>query len=466
MADFGVHQSLNQQQSLAPQMRRSLEILQAGTAELSLILNQALETNPVLEDVTDVISLDALEADPEKVDSLASLNETEDDWRERGILEGRGLHDHGGDEERRQWLYESMVAPVTLQSHLQRQLDQSMVDPSVREAAMVLIGHLDSRGFLDGPLGELVMRMGMDPKAIEDALELVRSFDPPGVGAADVADSLALQLERRGEGRGVEAWIVRDHLEDLARKRYPHIAKALGISIERVAEAAEAIGRLTLNPGGAFDATANPQVTPDVVIEKNENGGFAARLTGDGLPQLRINDYYKDLLGHEGLDGQARQFLRDHLRDGRSLIRSIELRQETLLAIATAIVQRQPEFLERGQRHLRPMTMQELASDLGMHATTVSRAVSGKFIQTPHGLIEMRALFASGYQTQDGEEISNTGVREAIQAIVAAEDVSRPLSDEAIVRALRKQGVSVARRTVAKYRDQLGILPSHLRKQF
>jgi RNA polymerase sigma-54 factor len=207
-------------------------------------------------------------------------------------------------------------------------------------------------------------------------------------------------------------------------------------------------------------------VSPDVVIEKNEDGGFAARLTGDGLPQLRINDYYKDLLGSEGLDGQARQFLREHLRDGRSLIRSIELRQETLLAIATAIVQRQPEFLRRGQRHLRPMTMQELASDLGMHATTVSRAVSGKFIQTPHGLIEMRALFASGYQTQDGEEISNTGVREAIQAIVAAEDGSRPLSDEAIVRALRKQGVSVARRTVAKYRDQLGILPSHLRKGF
>lgn len=466
MADIGFHQSLTQQQALAPQMRRSLEILQAGTAELSQILNQALEANPVLEEVADSVSLDAWEMDEEDGDSLARLNETDDDWRERAIVEGRFRQDTSEDEARRQRLYESIVAPLTLQSHLLQQLETAMVDDAVREAARVVIGNLDGRGFLDLSAAELVRRVGVDARVLDAALELVRSMDPVGVGASGVAESLWLQLQRRGEGDGIEAVIVRGHLEDLARKRYPRIAAALGVSVERVAQAAEAIGRLTLDPGGAFDATANPHVLPDVVIEKNEAGGFFAKLTGDGLPQLRINDYYKDLVGRDGLDGKARQFLREQLRDGRSLIRSIELRQETLLAIATAIVARQPEFLRRGQRHLRPMTMQELAAELGMHATTVSRAVAGKYVLTPHGLMEMRAFFATGYQTRDGEEVSNAGVREAIQRMVAAEDAGKPLSDEAIVRALREQGVTVARRTVAKYREQLGILPSHLRKGF
>ena len=466
MSEVSLHQSLSQSQALAPQMRKSLEILQASTLELTQIITQALETNPVLEDATESISLDAEGPDADEVDSLDYLNETDDDWRDSRILEGRVAQWTGEDEERRQHLYESIVAPVTLQQHLQQQLDLSMVDPKVREAAQAILGNLDERGFLDLPAKDLGIRLGIKPAYLKAALRLVQTFDPAGLGAANITESLLLQLERKGGTETIEYKVVRDHLEDLARKRHPQIAKALGTSIERITEAASRIGRLTLNPGGDFNPSGNPYIQPDVIIERDEDGSLSARLTGENLPDLRINDFYKDMLGKDGVNAKARQFLRDQIRDGRSLIRSISLRQETILAIAHKLIAHQADFFNKGPRHLRPLTMNEIADELGMHATTVSRAVAGKYLQTPQGLMEMRSFFATGYQTRDGEEVSNTGVREAIQQLVAAENPAKPLSDEALMKALAKQGIKVARRTVAKYREQLNILPSHLRKSF
>lgn len=466
MSEVSLHQSLSQSQTLAPQMRKSLEILQASTLELTQIITQALETNPVLEDATESISLDAEGPDPDEADSLDYLNETDDDWRDSRILEGRVAQWTGEDEERRQHFYESIVAPVTLQQHLQQQLDLSMVDPAVREAAQAILGNLDERGFLDLPAKDLGIRLGIKPAYLKAALRLVQSFDPAGVGAANITESLLLQLERKGGMETIEYKVVRDHLEDLARKRHPQIAKALGTSVERITEAASRIGRLTPNPGGDFNPSGNPYIQADVIIERDEDGSFTARLTGENLPDLRINDFYKDMLGKDGVNAKARQFLRDQIRDGRSLIRSISLRQETILAIAHKLIVHQADFFTKGPRHLRPLTMNEIADELGMHATTVSRAVAGKYLQTPQGLVEMRSFFATGYQTRDGEEVSNTGVREAIQQLVAAENPAKPLSDEALMKALAKQGIKVARRTIAKYREQLNILPSHLRKSF
>ena len=466
MSEVSLHQSLSQSQTLAPQMRKSLEILQASTLELTQIITQALETNPVLEDATESISLDAEGPDPGEADSLDYLNETDDDWRDSRILEGRVTQWTGEDEERRQHFYESIVAPVTLQQHLQQQLDLSMVDPAVREAAQAILGNLDERGFLDLPAKDLGIRLGIKPAYLKAALRLVQSFDPAGVGAANITESLLLQLERKGGTETIEYKVVRDHLEDLARKRHPQIAKALGTSVERITEAASRIGRLTPNPGGDFNPSGNPYIQADVIIERDEDGSFTARLTGENLPDLRINDFYKDMLGKDGVNAKARQFLRDQIRDGRSLIRSISLRQETILAIAHKLIVHQADFFTKGPRHLRPLTMNEIADELGMHATTVSRAVAGKYLQTPQGLVEMRSFFATGYQTRDGEEVSNTGVREAIQQLVAAENPAKPLSDEALMKALAKQGIKVARRTIAKYREQLNILPSHLRKSF
>ncbi len=466
MADVYLHQSLSQQQTLAPQMRKSLEILQAGTMELSQIITQALEVNPVLEDMTESVSLDADTPDPEEADSLEYLNETDDDWRDRTIMEGSTSPWTIDDEERRQRIYDSIVAPLTLQQHLQQQLDLSMVDPPVRAAAQALLGNLDGRGFLDLPAKDLGIRMGIKPTHLNAALKLIRSFDPAGVGASGIADSLLLQLERASGIHTIEYKIVRDHLEDLARKRHPQIAKSLGISIDRIAEAASRIGRLSLNPGGDFDPTGNPYILPDVAIERNDDGVLEANLTGEHLPDLRISDFYKDMIGKTGVDEKARQFLRDQIREGRSLIKAISLRQETILAIAYKLIEHQAEFFRKGPRHLRPLTMSDIAGELNMHATTISRAVAGKYIQTPQGLMEMRAFFATGYQTDDGAEVSNAGVREAMQQLIATENPAKPYSDEALMKALAKQGITLARRTITKYREQLNILPSHLRKTF
>ena len=446
-------------------MRKSLEILQAGTLELSQLVRQALETNPVLEDLTEIQSLDD-EVDAEDLDSLEYLNTTDDDWRERAILEGKSSPWTQDDEERRQRVYDSIVAPETLQQHLQHQLDLSMVDPNVREAARAILGNLDERGFLDQPLKTLGVQLALRPKDLQAALSLVQSFEPAGIGASGIQESLLLQLARSDGEETIEYKIVRDHLGDLARKRHPQIARILGTTVERIAEAASRIGRLTPNPGGEFDPTGNPYVLPDAIIERDENLNWSARLTGEHLPTLRINDFYKDMIGKNGTDSKARQFLRDQIRDGRSLIHAISLRQETILAIAHKLIEHQPLFLKKGHRHLCPLTMSDIADELSLHATTISRAVAGKYVLTPHGLMEMRAFFATGYQTSDGAEISNAGVREAIQQLVSSENPEKPLSDEVIMKALDKQGIKVARRTVAKYREQLNILPSHLRKTF
>jgi RNA polymerase sigma-54 factor len=466
MAEAALHHSLSQTQSLAPQMRKSLEILQANTMELSQLMRQALETNPTLEDITEVTSLDEDAPDPEEADSLEYLNETEDDWRDRSILEGRSNQWTQEDEERRQRLYDNIVAPETLQQHLQHQLDLSLIEPDLREAAQHLLGNLDDRGFLDSPLSEISANCTIPHKKLQKALKLVQTFDPPGVGASGIPESLLIQLERASGTGTLEYKIVKDHLEDLARKRHPQIARALNTTVERIAEAAEKIGRLSPNPGGEFDPTGNPYILPDVIIERNEDGKWGARLTGEHLPSLRINDFYKDMIGKNGVDSKARAFLRDQIRDGRSLIRSISLRQETILAIAHKLIEQQPDFLAKGPRHLRPLTMNDIADELSLHATTVSRAVAGKYILTPQGLMEMRAFFATGYQTDDGAEVSNAGVREAIQQLIAQENPAKPLSDDAITKALLDQGIKVARRTIAKYREQLNILPSHLRKSF
>jgi RNA polymerase sigma-54 factor len=465
MADLSQQQNLSQQQTLAPQMRKSLEVLQAGTMELSQLVRIALETNPALEDVTESISLDADGPAPEAADSLEHLNETDDDWRDDAITSGRLTTWSEDDESRRQHLYESIVAPETLQEHLRLQLAYAMVEPEIRVAAQAILGNLDARGFLDLPLRELRMRLGLDQATLQTALELVQAFDPPGVGAANLTESLRLQLAHSGRQNSLEYRIVTEHLEALARRQHDRIARALGVTEERVREAAESIGRLVPNPGAAFEPAGNPFVLPDVVIERDDTGAWIARLTAENLPSLRLNDVYKDMLGGKRLDKDARRFLRERIEEGRGLIRAIELRQETILAIALKIVEHQPGFLDHGPRHLRPLTMTRLAEELGMHGATVSRAVAGKYVLTPHGLLEMRVFFASGYQTGDGNELSNAAVREALQQLVRAENPAKPLSDDALAMALAEQGISIARRTVAKYREQLGLQPAHLRRQ-
>src|ERR1035437_4147887 len=258
MSEASLHQSLSQQQTLAPQMRKSLEILQANTLELGQLVQQALATNPTLEVTNDVVSLDSLTPDASEDAPGERISDTADDWRERSIHESRSNTWSADDEERRDHLYNSIVAPQTLQQHLLGQLNISPGGPAVREAVRVLIGNLDERGFLDLPPRDLAIRFGIGSGDLPNPPSLPRSFEPPGIGAENIKESLLLQLKRSGEGDSIEYRIIASHLDDFARKRYPQIARALSTTPERVADAAERIRRLNPNPGGDFDPTANP----------------------------------------------------------------------------------------------------------------------------------------------------------------------------------------------------------------
>lgn len=466
MAGTSLQHTLSQNQTLAPQMRQSLQILQSNTLELQQLLRQSLDTNPVLEDEFSNLSLEDLKQGDEPPSDAESLqNDQDDDLRELAIMESRTMSSSPDDEERREHLYNSIVSPETLQQHLVSQLDLSAPDPDTRVAAMALIGNMDDRGFFDESLPDLGQRLAIPVDHLDRAKRLLQSFDPAGVAADDLRESLMIQLHRSGRLSTIEFKIVENHLADLARKHYPQIARALKVSVEAVSAAAEHIAQLDPAPGTTFDPSSNPYIIPDVSFEKNEAGAWTAVLTNEYLPKLRVSDTYKDLVATSA-DRKLRTYLRNQLREGRTLIKALDQRQATILAISEEIILRQGEFLTSGPRSLKPLTMNEIAEAIDVHPTTVSRAVAGKYARTPHGVMELRRFFTSGYQTAEGESVSNEGVRETIQEIIAAEPPQKPLSDSAIEKQLKAKGLKVARRTVAKYREQLGILPSHLRKSY
>ncbi len=468
MGQASLNQSLSQQQTLSPQMRQSLEILQANTLELSQLLNQAMEINPVLEDISEHDSLDEIsDSEFEESDNFDDWQESyDDDARELAIMERRNKGVSQETAEAREHFYQSIVAPLTLQEHLIAQIQESGLGQETQADAILIVGNLTEHGYLDAPLDDLAARLQIPLDRLEDALALIQNFDPSGVGASDLRECLLLQLDHLGLGNGLEAEIVDEHLDDVAKNHFPQLAKKLQLPLERIIESIAHIRSLDPSPGSRFQAGGNPYVQPDVKISRDDGGHWAAELTGSYLPRIRINDEYKDMLSGSSDDRQTRNYLRNQIRDGRAIIRAIDQRQETILAIAREIVDRQKPFLEKGTRFLKPMTMSELAEVIGVHPTTVSRAVAGKYLDTPHGLMEMRKFFATGYQTSDGKDVSNEGVREALQALIQHEDGANPLADSKLQRLLSEQGIKVARRTVAKYREQLGILPSNLRKKY
>lgn len=468
MSLASLNQSLSQQQTLAPHLRQSLEILQANSLELSQLLNQAMEVNPVLEDLTEYDSLDEIvDAEAEDQDSFEDWQESyDDDARDLAIMERQSKSSSQETADAREHFYNSIVGPLTLQGHLLNQLQECGLAEEARKDVTIVVGNLTEHGYLDAPLTELASRLQIPLDRLEDGLATIQNFDPPGVGASDLRECLLLQLDHLGLGNGLEAEIVDGHLDELSKNQFPQLAKELHLPLESVIEAVEHIRSLDPSPGSRFQTGGNPYVQPDVEIFKDGEGDWQAELTGSYLPRIRINDEYKDLLSTTTEDRKTKNYLRNQIRDGRAIIRAIDQRQETILAIAREIVTRQEPFLHKGPRHLKPMTMSEIAEVINVHPTTISRAVASKYIKTPHGLMEMRKFFATGYQTSDGKDVSNEGVREALQEMIHNEDNRKPLSDSRIEKLLTEQGIKIARRTVAKYREQLGILPSHLRKKY
>jgi RNA polymerase sigma-54 factor len=468
-------QSLALQQVLSPQLQQSLLILQTPLLELRNLVQQEMETNPVLEELPEDTSTQergetetaADENFREEFEKLASLDQ---EWRDYmaqsagSSFDGRrGSKDA---DEKRQFLFDSIPVQETLQQNLIAQLNQTVLSADDRRAAELIIGNIDDDGFLQSTTEEMALNSGIPQDDFERVLGLIQTFYPAGVGARDLRECLLIQLRRQGKEHSLEHQIVSEHMDDLGRHRFVEIARRMAINAEDVQKAADNIARLNPRPGQVFAAAPQNYVLPDVVVEKVDDD-YQISFNNDQIPHLRISNLYKDIIASgEAQSSDVKDYIRDKIRSGKFLIRSIHQRQQTIMNIAQQIVSRQRDFLEHGPSHLKPMTMAEVAETVGVHETTVSRAVSGKYMATPQGIFEMKYFFTGGYQTATGESLSNTSVKQAILDLVRHESGSAPLSDHEIVEILSERGIPIARRTVAKYRGELNILPSHMRRKY
>ena len=468
-------QSLALQQVLSPQLQQSLLILQTPLLELRNLVQQEMETNPVLEELPEEVGTDERgEAEPSADDNfdnefqkLASLDE---EWRDymaqSASYSSDGSRNSREAQDKRQFLFDSIPVQDTLQQNLIGQLNQSVLSGSDRKAAELVIGNIDDNGFLQSTPEEMALNSGIPREDFEKMLALIQGFYPAGVGARDLRECLLIQLRRQEKENTLEYKIVFEHMEDLGRRRFPEIARRMGVSVEDVQKAANNIARLNPRPGQVFAAAPQNYVLPDVIVEKVD-GEYQITLNNEQIPHLRISNLYKDIIASGNTQsGEVKDYIRDKIRSGKFLIRSIHQRQQTIFNIAQQIVSRQRDFLEHGPSHLKPMIMREVADAVGVHETTVSRAVSGKYMATPQGVFEMRYFFTGGYQTATGESLSNVSVKQAILDLVKHESGSAPLSDHEIVQILSERGIPIARRTVAKYRTEMNILPSHMRRKY
>ena len=499
----GLHlsQRLTQSLVLSPQMQQSLALLQAPTLELKALVEQEMQQNPVLEEAPQQdteqsekersedgeapeshdpaeppadVQGDPNEAVGEKVNSEAKedflaefekLAQQDQDWRDHYAATSSPVRQSAEDEEKRQFMFDSIVAPTSLQEILLEQVRESNLTEHQRPIAEMLIGNIDDHGYLKTSVDELAFSTNIPAPKIEEVLKVIQTFDPPGVGSRDLRECLMRQLERAGEENCDEYRIVRDHMDALGKRRIPELARALGIDVEEVQEAIERIARLEPRPGRAFLSDNNQYILPEVFVQR-VGDDFSVTTNNEQIPHLRISNTYKDLMAQSGNSAEVLNYIREKIRAGKFLIKSLHQRQQTILNIGLEIVKRQKEFMEKGVAFLKPMTMVQVAEVVGVHETTVSRAVSNKYMQTPQGIFEMKYFFTAGIQTASGEGMSNTSVKDMIAEMFRKEDQGKPLSDQEIVKMLQEKGIVIARRTVAKYRSELNILPSNLRKVY
>jgi RNA polymerase sigma-54 factor len=395
-------------------------------------------------------------------DRLVQLDQ---EWRDHFSQTNIPVRQSTEDEERRRFMFDSLVVEESLAQTLMEQLRDTDLSAEQRGIAELIIGNIDDYGYLKATVEELAASTNLPAEKISGVLKVIQTFDPPGVGAGNLRECLLLQLERAGQQDTLEYRIVRDFMDALGKRRIPEIARGTGRTIAEVQAALGRIARLEPRPGRAFLPDMDQYVLPEVFVQQ-AGGDFTVTTNDEYIPHLRISNIYKDLMAQGGNSPEVKNYIREKIRAGKFLIKSLHQRQQTILNIAKEIVKRQHEFMEKGVAYLKPMTMAQVAAVVGVHETTVSRAVSAKYMQTPQGVFEMKYFFTAGLQTATGDGVSNTSVKDMIAEIFKGEDTTKPLSDQEVVEMLRDKGIVIARRTVAKYRTELNILPSNLRKVY
>lgn len=480
---------LSQGLTMTPELQQAIKLLQLSRLELEQFVETQMAENPVLEELppegqddfspiekefteSEAVS-GRLEEASAIVDQVGKTKENEVDWERLSNYEesrfqasnsgSKGNHD---DEMPN---YENIVTKAgTLQEYIldqTREVDFSQIELKIAEQ---IAGNVDDRGYLTISLEDLCQKEEFDLELAEGVLDTIQHFDPPGVAARDLRECLLIQIRHFKIRNGTVEKIVENHLHDLENRNYSAIAKAIGVPLEQVYQNVGTIAGLDPIPGRQFGPDAPQYVIPDVYVFKL-GGQWAVSLNEDGLPRLKVSPFYKDMLKEQKSaatkDSTGKDYLNERIKNARWIIKSMEQRQRTIHRVTEKILERQRDFFEYGIQYLKPMVLRDIAEDLELHESTISRVTTNKYVHTPRGIFELKYFFNSAIGRHDGESVANEAVKDRIEHIIKAEDAIKPLSDQQIMEMLTKENIDISRRTVAKYREQLNILPSSKRRK-
>lgn len=480
---FSLKQSmkLSQQLRMTPQLQQAIKMLQLSKIELETAIRKELNENPLLEEMIDTVEGDPGEELKMNSGNKDSDNAKDQDPTKQDEFEWDSYTDQSSPKSQGGQLeainYDNFISrEEDLRDHLVWQANMSGFNEEELEQVLTLISYINDNGYLTHTIEEIAKDSEMDLKDLEESICFVHEFDPAGVGAKDLKECLLIQAKHIEEDTKDLTYLIENHLEELQNKNYKLIADKMNTSIEEVQDLSEIILTLDPKPGRAFITSADTQyVTPDVYVKKIGDE-YTVTLNEEGLPKLQISQFYREL-AHKKIkaesekaksekDKEASEYLDDKLRAAMWLIKSIHQRQKTIYKVTESIVKHQVEFFEKGPEFIKPMILKDVAHDIEMHESTVSRVTTNKFVYTPRGVYELKYFFNSSIATTGGDTLASESVKMKIRKLVAEEDIKKPLSDQKLVDLLKEDGIKIARRTVAKYRDVLGILPSSKRKKF
>jgi len=455
-------QTMRQEQVMTHQQIQALELLFLPALELQAMIDEEIQKNPVLEiEKADDDSSSEKETgidDDEWLEKILKLDEDS-----RYIKNSSSSYSADVEEKRKHYL-ESITSEKTFQENLLEQLRFLELAPEEYSCCEVIISGLDDDGYLTSHPADLAMASGQSLEKVNKAISIVQHLEPPGIAAIDLRERLMLQLAKKGKKDSLVYTVVKDYLDEIAANHLPQVAKKMAISIEELKELINEIQGL--NPRLVSETVSPHEYIREEVFVEEENNNLTVKVNNQYLPNLYISKHYKELLKDESTPKETKDYIKEKLHSGIFLVNSIIQRQTTIKKIASALVEEQKTFFLNGMEFLKPMTMAQIAEIVGIHETTVSRAVAGKHLRCKYGLFPLRHFFSTGYEAEDGSSVSKNVVKNAIKMLIDKEDDSSPLSDSEIVEELKKEGYKVARRTVAKYRESMNILPSNLRRRY